>query len=154
MSISLCNQGGNSDAYGSKCEKMDCVLATTSLGLLHCVDMRSGSPLWAVNIGLGPLSSPTAIHQNDILGLEFDSRRQLRKRSSLACAGMFAVASNKGYISVLESPVCGPQRAETSPIPLGSLRMPGEIFSAPVFYEGALFFGCRDDRLYKVEYKT
>ena len=153
MSISLCNQGGNSDAYGSKCEKMDCVLATTSLGLLHCMDMRSGVPLWAVNIGQGPLSSPPAIHQDDILGWEIDSRRQLRKRSSLAFAG-FAVASNKGYISVLQSAVCGPQQEDTNPIPLGSLRMPGEIFSAPVFYDEAIFFGCRDDRLYKVEYKT
>ena len=133
---------------------MDCVLATTSLGLLHCMDMRSGAPLWAVGIGLGPLSTPPAIHHDGILGWATDATKPLRKGSSLNCAAI-SVASNKGYISVLLSPICGPRQDQTNPIQtLGSLRMPGEIFSAPVFYDEAIFFGCRDDRLYKVQYKT
>ena len=33
---------------------------------------------------------------------------------------------------------------------LGSVRLPGEVFSSPVVREGRIVVGCRDDRVYTV----
>ena len=34
---------------------------------------------------------------------------------------------------------------------LGSVRLPGEVFSSPVVREGRIVVGCRDDRVYAVD---
>ena len=34
---------------------------------------------------------------------------------------------------------------------LGSVRLPGEVFSSPVVQEGRVVVGCRDDKVYAVD---
>ena len=34
---------------------------------------------------------------------------------------------------------------------LGSVRLPGEVFSSPVVWEGRIVVGCRDNRVYAVD---
>ena len=37
---------------------------------------------------------------------------------------------------------------------LGSVRLPGEVFSSPVVREGCIVVGCRDDKVYTVDIKS
>ena len=37
---------------------------------------------------------------------------------------------------------------------LGSVRLPGEVFSSPVVREGRIVVGCRDDKVYAVDIES
>ena len=158
--------GSTGISSGSTGIPSDCLLVVTSLGTLHCLVTRTGAHLWELDIGLGPISSPTAVSH-------------LHPHNVWAGGDtLLAVASSRGCVTFLRLPTEGSQvmptlaeagqgaimpmfaaagqivNASSSPAPevLLSVQMPGEIFSPPVFSpgEGSLFFGCRDDRMHKL----
>lgn len=133
------------------------MLVTTSQGELHCLDAKTGTALWAVMIGLGPISTPPAVHCDGLhhgtLACECDAANAMGKfrKDMFLPWHAVAVASNKGYVSVIQSSIHGLHDEPNIPSLCASVMMPAEIFSSPVFFSGSIYLGCRDDKLYKVQ---
>ena len=162
--------GGGDRGAGRGCSGSIGILAATSTGAIHCVNATIGAAMWHLNLGCGPISAPPAIMHlmHRVECLQQYAPPAAIKGANGSAAGQqhkgihVAVTSNQGCISILRLPSGGafvtlePADASNLQAPaavrvLGSFQMPAEVFSAPVFMGGSLFFGCRDDRMYAIK---
>lgn len=140
------------------------IIIPTVQGTLHCLQTENGELLWKYQAN-GHIFSSLVSYKNQLLFGCFDKcvnivnisvsdcilAKKVKVTSEISTTpfvynvneyAVIVTASNCGVISVIDF--------NTFEL-LGSIPLPGKVFSSPVVHNDKIFVGCRDNNFYCIE---